>query len=165
MANLARPTVDKSIRRAYRVLGVPSGAPQEDIKQAYRDLAQVWHPDRFEHNDRLREKAQRNFKRVNEAFEMLENYQPASQSRPSRLSMTVSAVLDLGDLLQTREIHRAVGGGSQPVRPRSKPVILGLGGFEATGVHRVRRQSSSKLNAVFIAILVVAVVLLALLMV
>ncbi|HET9708685.1 MAG TPA: J domain-containing protein, partial [Gemmatimonadales bacterium] len=37
----------------------------------YRDLAQVWHPDRFPDNNRLQEKAQQNLQRINEAYALL----------------------------------------------------------------------------------------------
>ena len=36
-----------------RVLGLAPGASAQEIKAAYRDLAKVWHPDRFAHDPRL----------------------------------------------------------------------------------------------------------------
>jgi hypothetical protein len=56
---------------ALRTLGVAEGASEESIKQAYLDLAQVWHPDRFEHNERLKKKAAEQFKDVAAAYEFL----------------------------------------------------------------------------------------------
>ena len=122
-------------RRAYRILGVPPGSAKDAVKQAYRDLAQVWHPDRFQHNDRLNEKAQRNLKRVNEAYGLLKDLEPTEAPRASRLSMTMSAVMDLGDILQTRDIHRSPVGGERSVR-RNRDVVLGVGDFRATGEWR-----------------------------
>ena len=127
-------------RRAYRVLGVPPGSPKDRVKQAYRDLAQVWHPDRFEHSDRLLEKAQKNFARINEAYEALKDLEPGQAARGSRLSMTMSAVLDIGDIMQTREIHRAPSPGRGPVE-RNRDVVLGVGSFRATGGSRSTRRS------------------------
>jgi hypothetical protein len=63
--------------QAYRLLGLAPGASLDDVKTAYRDLAQVWHPDRFPENDRLREKAQLNLQRINEAYAVLRDYRPA----------------------------------------------------------------------------------------
>ncbi|CCQ65345.1 hypothetical protein CWATWH0402_3474 [Crocosphaera watsonii WH 0402] len=37
----------KEIERYYRVLGLEVGASLEDINEAYRDLAFIWHPDRL----------------------------------------------------------------------------------------------------------------------
>jgi hypothetical protein len=62
--------------QAYRLLGLAPGASPEDVKTAYRDLAQVWHPDRFPENERLREKALTNLQRINEAYAVLRDYRP-----------------------------------------------------------------------------------------
>ena len=35
------------VYRAYEVLGLMAGASQEEIKQAYRKLVKLWHPDGF----------------------------------------------------------------------------------------------------------------------
>jgi curved DNA-binding protein CbpA len=65
--------------RAYRVLGLPSDSSKEEVREAYRDLAQVWHPDRFTHSERLAAKAEKNLKRINEAFEVLRNCKPSPE--------------------------------------------------------------------------------------
>ena len=51
--------------RYYEILGLVQGASPEEVKEAWRDLAQVWHPDRFPQNPRLRKKAQETLKQVN----------------------------------------------------------------------------------------------------
>ena len=48
----------------YAVIGVSSGASQEDIKRAYRKLAQELHPDANPDNPAAEEK----FKDVSEAY-------------------------------------------------------------------------------------------------
>lgn len=67
-------TIDPT--QAYRVLGLHPGATLDDVKMAFRDLAQVWHPDRFPENDRLREKAMHNQQLINEAYAVLQKYRP-----------------------------------------------------------------------------------------
>ncbi len=57
---------------ALRVLGLPSTASPAEIKEAYRDLAKVWHPDRFGTDSRLRAKAEETLKGINEAYQALE---------------------------------------------------------------------------------------------
>ncbi|XP_060539525.1 dnaJ homolog subfamily B member 6 isoform X3 [Pantherophis guttatus] len=52
----------------YEVLGVHKHASQEDIKKAYRKLALKWHPDKNPDN---KEEAERQFKQVAEAYEVL----------------------------------------------------------------------------------------------
>jgi len=73
-------TIDPA--QAYRVLGLHPGATLDDVKTAFRDLAQVWHPDRFPENDRLREKAIHNQQLINEAYAVLQKYCPAPPPSP-----------------------------------------------------------------------------------
>ena len=65
-----------SLDEHYRILDAPLGASLDEIRTIYRDLAQVWHPDRFEKNPRLRKKAEEKLKAINEAYESIrENHQ------------------------------------------------------------------------------------------
>ena len=57
--------------KAYELLGVKPGVSNRDLKAAHRDLAKVWHPDRFLHDPRLQQKAQEKLKEINEAYELL----------------------------------------------------------------------------------------------
>lgn len=55
----------------YQTLEVSPTATQEEIKKAWREQLQVWHPDRFNHNPSLLRKAEERSKLINEAFEVL----------------------------------------------------------------------------------------------
>ncbi|MEG4961385.1 J domain-containing protein [Microcoleus sp. K4-B3] len=70
------------INRCYEILEIEPGASLEEIKRAYRDLAFVWHPDRFAHNDRLQQKAHQRLTEINEAYQQLVLFlsQPESKS-------------------------------------------------------------------------------------
>jgi hypothetical protein len=72
---------------AYDVLGVKPGVSDGELKTAHRDLAKVWHPDRFLHDPRLQEKAQEKLKEINEAYEQLisrhKRRVPPSPPRPT----------------------------------------------------------------------------------
>jgi hypothetical protein len=46
-------------------------------------LAQVWHPDRFAGNDRLREKAEEKLKEINQAYEKLRRNPSGAPPRPA----------------------------------------------------------------------------------
>lgn len=56
----------------WKVLGIPRDASDETVRAAYRDLAKVWHPDRFAgESDGLRNRANRELQRVNAAYEAI----------------------------------------------------------------------------------------------
>ena len=63
----------------YSILEIPESATPEEIKQAYRLLLQVWHPDRFHHNPDLLAKAEKKTREINAAFATLSN--PASKQQ------------------------------------------------------------------------------------
>jgi len=55
----------------YTILEIQDSATPEEIKDAYRLLLQVWHPDRFHHRPTLRTKAEQKSGKINVAFETL----------------------------------------------------------------------------------------------
>lgn len=59
------------IVRCCAILGITPPASPEEVRQAYRDLVQVWHPDRFTHNARLQKKAEARMREINQAYEAL----------------------------------------------------------------------------------------------
>ncbi len=65
-------SVKPNIRECYILLDLEPGCTIDDLKTAYKDMVQVWHPDRFTHNLRLSEKAEAKLKRINFAYENLE---------------------------------------------------------------------------------------------
>ncbi|MEB3278361.1 MAG: J domain-containing protein [Lyngbya sp.] len=52
----------------YQILNLQPGATLEDVKQAYRNLALIWHPDRYPHDSRLQAEAEQKFKEINYAY-------------------------------------------------------------------------------------------------
>ena len=56
---------------ALSVLGLSSDAGREDITAAYRELAQMLHPDKYGDSKRLRERAERQMRSINEARDVL----------------------------------------------------------------------------------------------
>jgi hypothetical protein len=75
--------LNDELERFYELLGVRPGASARELKEAYRDLAKVWHPDRFSHDPRLQRKAQEKLKEINEAYERLTSGRPAGRPRPA----------------------------------------------------------------------------------
>jgi DnaJ domain len=74
--------MNSDIVHYYKILELEQGASQPEIKRAYRDLAMVWHPDRFS-NPRMQQKAEARLKQINAAYEFLKFYQP--QAAPPKV--------------------------------------------------------------------------------
>ena len=55
----------------YTTLEIQDSATLEEVKEAYRLLLQVWHPDRFHHSPTLLAKAEQKSGKINVAFETL----------------------------------------------------------------------------------------------
>lgn len=58
------------MRDPYEVLGVSSGASDDEIKKAYRELARKYHPDNYQNNP-LADLAEEKMKEVNEAYDAI----------------------------------------------------------------------------------------------
>lgn len=59
------------VKDYYAILETHLNATQEEIKRAWREQLQVWHPDRFTSNPTLQKKATEKTKSINEAYEVL----------------------------------------------------------------------------------------------
>ena len=64
----------EKIDRCIEMLGLKPGATKEEVNEAYRDLASVWHPDRFANNLRLQKKAEERLKEINAAYEYIRSF-------------------------------------------------------------------------------------------
>jgi uncharacterized RDD family membrane protein YckC len=63
-----------NVKKSFEILRLKTDASVEDLKLAYRDMVNVWHPDRFLHNPRLKEKAEKQLQEINQAYETALNY-------------------------------------------------------------------------------------------
>ncbi|MFL6209753.1 MAG: J domain-containing protein [Pyrinomonadaceae bacterium] len=101
------------LQRCYEVLGVAPQASAQELKAAYRDLAKVWHPDRFTHDPRLQQKAQEKLKEINEAYAQLTSgatmrraRAPHTSSAPPQSAAPASAPTTSHDHLDVRRTQR-----------------------------------------------------------
>jgi preprotein translocase subunit Sec63 len=74
----------------YRVLDLEPNESPENVKQAYRDLAFIWHPDRINNNSRLKHKAESKFKQINEAYHRLRFYQALLEAQALDTSKNIA---------------------------------------------------------------------------
>jgi DnaJ-domain-containing protein 1 len=59
---------------SFARLNIPIGATPQAIRQKYRDLCNVWHPDRWEHNERLRNETTKEFQEIQQAYEHINSH-------------------------------------------------------------------------------------------
>lgn len=71
----------------YRLLEIDPTDSLKEVKQAYRDIVFVWHPDRMVGNPRVQEKAENKLKQINAAYEELQSYLAHEVSRLVRIAI------------------------------------------------------------------------------
>jgi DnaJ domain len=106
------------IKRCYETLGLTLGASEEDAKTAYRDLVQVWHPDRFSHNPSLQKKAEEKLKEINSAYEAVKT-RIANSSRDAAQYRANKAAYEN----HHRRTQKAKATSPPPPPPKGAPVI------------------------------------------
>jgi curved DNA-binding protein CbpA len=62
------------VEKYYKTLDLSTSATASEIRQAYRDLVKVWHPDRFANDIKLQKKAEEKLKEINVAYENIINH-------------------------------------------------------------------------------------------
>jgi formylglycine-generating enzyme required for sulfatase activity len=76
------------LKRCYEILEIKPGSTYEEAKLAFRDMVSIWHPDKFAHNSRLKEKAEEKLKDLNAAWEQLQAFffqkEDAAAEQPCR---------------------------------------------------------------------------------
>ena len=75
----------------YSILGVPKDATDEQIKNAYRDLARKYHPDKYAGSD-LADLAEEKMKEVNAAYEEIQ----AERAKKNKKNSNSSGYGDFG---------------------------------------------------------------------
>lgn len=98
------------LSEAYKVLELPQGVSQDEVKKRARDLMKLYHPD-----VNKRPGAEEKFKKINEAFERIKSGEPDVIER-SRTTSSSSPFYDVGSIFESMfggqmggQRHRGVG--------------------------------------------------------
>ncbi len=78
----------ESLEECLDILGLGDGASWDEINTAYKDLIRVWHPDRFQTDERLRKRAEEQTRLLNAAVETLRNGYKPNRPKPSKRAAT-----------------------------------------------------------------------------
>ncbi|WP_309740825.1 MULTISPECIES: pentapeptide repeat-containing protein [unclassified Chamaesiphon] len=113
----------------YKALDLEPGASLEEVNQAHKDLALVWHPDRLpQDSPRLQEKAHAKLQEINNARDKLREYQANNSSVNNSTNGTGAAarsahVPDRGSTYQSspRQQPRRTSARSQETRTVRQP--------------------------------------------
>ena len=71
------------MKDAYSILGVPYGASDEEVKNAYRNLVRRYHPDNYDDNNPLKELAKEKMQEINAAYDEIQRDRTAGSSTAS----------------------------------------------------------------------------------
>lgn len=110
----------------YDVLDVPANAPAERVKESYRVVASIWHPDRFAQGSKQHQLATRKLREINAAYEVLRD--PACRAAYDRR------------LIEERRVSgvywdlRAQGQYGPPTGSTNRPALLTYAGGLFTGI-------------------------------
>ena len=67
----------------YSILGVSPGATDEEVKNAYRNLARRYHPDNYDDNNPLKELAKEKMQEINAAYDEIQRDRTSGNSSSS----------------------------------------------------------------------------------
>jgi hypothetical protein len=99
---------------ACSILGVPTTASDEEIQTQYKYKAQLLHPDKHMNSPQsVREKAEQEFKKVNDAHDFLKDPKNRPNNGPPKLHLTVGRVrfnVDTGQKKRTTFKISNIGG-------------------------------------------------------
>jgi hypothetical protein len=82
------------LRTAFATLGLDETAPIEAIRDAYRDLVKIWHPDRFPDDARVKARADDMMRAINVAYDIALAHAtapPPAAGAPAASASTASA--------------------------------------------------------------------------
>jgi curved DNA-binding protein CbpA len=71
------------LKQCFEILELNPDASTDEVQQAYKDLVNIWHPDRFATNPRLKRKAEAKLKEINRAYAVVESFlssEPGAQA-------------------------------------------------------------------------------------
>ena len=69
-----------NLQRCLKILELETAGSLQEAKRAYKDLVRVWHPDRFQKNQRLKRKADKKLREINLAYNYLRSHIESNQA-------------------------------------------------------------------------------------
>lgn len=77
--------------QAFSTLGIGPQSSSEQVRQAYRRLVKLWHPDQYTRNPRQRAEAEARLKTINQAYSIINAYLKTHPDTPAAEPIRKSA--------------------------------------------------------------------------
>ena len=120
---------------ALHILGLEDDATADDIKIAYRETVQILHPDKFAGNEKLQNRATEQFKRLQEAYDLLSSGAGGGRSgRGARSGSSSGASSSSGAARAWTEVEDGVEV-EYLTEDEIKARLAGIAAARARGVH------------------------------
>ncbi len=74
----------------YKVLGLPENSSLAEVRQAYKELVQVWNPERFSHDPQLQLRAKSTLAEIDEAFDQIVKAMSVKEETQTGLNVTTT---------------------------------------------------------------------------
>ena len=114
------------ILKCYKILELDHESSMDEAREAYIDMARVWHPDRFTNNPRLRKKAEEKLKEINIAY------------------TEIRALLSTGpETFQTKKVDRRTQGTLETIY-RNILTVKGIARNLCSSVYSILRDTDLK---------------------
>ena len=142
------------IQQCFEVLELDSNANMDKAKQAYKDMVNIWHPDRFSNNPRLKQKAEDKLKEINEAYETVQSFLYSKKSpQPEKATYTkASPEPDTGAHAKGRtesyQSHAETGtkDTTEAFFEVGTGIVLNLFSYISSAVRRIVADAKSEMN-------------------
>ncbi|MGC1780977.1 MAG: DnaJ domain-containing protein [Acidobacteriaceae bacterium] len=155
-----RSDLCEECRVSCELLGVSVEATREEVKTAFRDLAKIWHPDRFaEWDERIHRKAESQMQAINRAYAHLETHRTEGGTAAAKDFPQEEA--DQGDSIVELRNHERAEAQVNPAgeaKKSSAPVTLRrspqFGRSQAINIAQSDRHTIAKWLFVFLSIFI-----------
>ena len=136
------------LREYFRILELKPGASAEEAKQAYREMAKAWQPDRFQDDPGLLGKARERLREIDNAYDRLQDYFRAHRELDGSSQTTGE------DRAESREVRG--GDDAPPILPPPLPRPP-----ESTGTGEEKKSHAGVIWGVVVVVGIIAVLIIA----
>ena len=105
----------------------------DEAKQAYKDIVNVWHPDRYSNNPRLKQKAEKKLKEANAAYETVKLFLSSNEEPGQKESSQSEAGAEARDK-------------TEAVAEAGTRIVLGLWSYLSTTIRQIIDKQVSKIE-------------------